>query len=439
MTPTIRIDNVSKRYRVGRPGSATNNLTENLVATGREVWRKVRRLANPNAVGDDESFWALNGVSFEVHPGEVVGIVGKNGAGKSTLLKILSRITEPTTGRIELRGRLGSLLEVGTGFHPELSGRENIYLNGSILGMSRAEIRAQFDDIVAFSEIGEFLDTPVKRYSSGMYVRLAFAVAAHLNPEILIVDEVLAVGDAAFQKKCLDKMRSVAQDGRTVLVVSHQTDVILRLCQRVVQLSGGKLVRQGRPQEVMAEYLSETCSSITIGQPMDLSAASRTGTGGLRYTSVICETPDGGWVRSNGPLSITCEIDAASEFSVDSVAVSLYHSSGIRLVHADTVELCRSTRFMPGRTRVRFEIPQLHLNPGNYLLGMHLSRRPQTVFDKLTTAGELTVVPAEGSELGPRANNDGVVACRFAYTPECESAYQQSMMSAETVLAKGVR
>ena len=206
-----------------------------------------------------EEFWALKDVSFEVQEGEVLGIIGRNGAGKSTLLKILSRITEPTSGRITLRGRVASLLEVGTGFHPELTGRENIFLNGAILGMSRAEIRKKFDEIVAFAEIEKFLDTPVKRYSSGMYVRLAFAVAAHLEPEILIVDEVLAVGDAEFQKKCLGKMNEVSRrDGRTVLFVSHNMAAVTQLTERAILLSHGSIAHSGECQSVVQFYLAES-------------------------------------------------------------------------------------------------------------------------------------------------------------------------------------
>ena len=227
----------------------------------RNAARKAADVARGRQVvqGDQiEEFWALKDVSFEVQEGEVLGIIGRNGAGKSTLLKILSRITEPTSGRVTLRGRVASLLEVGTGFHPELTGRENIFLNGAVLGMSRAEIRKKFDEIVAFAEIDKFIDTPVKRYSSGMYVRLAFAVAAHLEPEILIVDEVLAVGDAEFQKKCLGKMNEVSRrDGRTVLFVSHNMEPLLKLCDRGILLNSGQLTEIGPVSEVISAYLGK--------------------------------------------------------------------------------------------------------------------------------------------------------------------------------------
>ncbi len=245
--PAIRVTGLGKKYRIahGQQRGGYRTLRETLVDAVKAPFRK--RVAQ-------EDFWALSDVSFEVQPGEVVGIIGRNGAGKSTLLKILSRITKPTTGKVELNGRVGSLLEVGTGFHPELTGRENIYLNGSILGMSRAEVRKKFDEIVAFAEVEKFLDTPVKRYSSGMYVRLAFAVAAHLEPEILIVDEVLAVGDAGFQKKCLGKLSEVARSGRTVLVVSHNLPQLLKTCHRGVYLNAGAVAFDGLVEEAASRY-----------------------------------------------------------------------------------------------------------------------------------------------------------------------------------------
>ncbi len=238
----IKVENLSKVYKLG--GSSHNSLRDAAVSFVKQPFARKKR----------EELHALKNVSFEVNEGETLGIIGNNGAGKSTLLKILSRITKPTTGEIELHGRVGSLLEVGTGFHNELSGRENIFLNGAILGMKRAEIENKFDEIVAFSEIEKFLDTPVKHYSSGMYMRLAFAVAAHLEPEILIVDEVLAVGDMAFQRKCLRKMREVGETGRTVLFVSHDMQAIGRLCNRVLWLKGGEMVADGETNEVISKY-----------------------------------------------------------------------------------------------------------------------------------------------------------------------------------------
>jgi lipopolysaccharide transport system ATP-binding protein len=253
MTPAILVDDLRKCYKLGSSGrrAGYRTLRESLAALPRLAIRARRDRPAPGLEGD---FWALRGVDLEVNPGEVVGIIGRNGAGKSTLLKILSRITRPTTGRVELRGRVGSLLEVGTGFHPELTGRENIFLNAAILGMKRAEVARNFDEIVAFAEVEKFLDTPVKHYSSGMYVRLAFAVAAHLETEILLVDEVLAVGDAEFQRRCTDKMRSVSRSGRTVLFVSHNMPSVEHLCNRCILLSGGTIEADGETSRVLAVY-----------------------------------------------------------------------------------------------------------------------------------------------------------------------------------------
>ncbi len=255
MKPIIKVEGLSKQYHIGTSQAVRGavqylTLRESVMTAARAQMARFRRKADQA----DEWIWALREVSFEVMPGEVVGIIGSNGSGKSTLLKILSRITKPTQGRVELYGQVASLLEVGTGFHPELTGRENVYLNGAILGMKRREIEQQFDEIVAFAEIEKFLDTPVKHYSSGMYVRLAFAVAAHLDPDILIVDEVLAVGDAAFQKKCLGKMDDVTRRGRTVLFVSHALPMISQLCATTILLKQGILEKMGRSEEVIAAY-----------------------------------------------------------------------------------------------------------------------------------------------------------------------------------------
>ena len=245
--PIIEIQGVGKRYRIGATKEPYLSLRDEVAKWFSPAARRARAA--------EEEFWALRDVTFSVEPGEAIGIIGRNGAGKSTLLKILSQITPPTEGKITMRGRVGSLLEVGTGFHPELTGRENIYMNGAILGMSRREIARKFDEIVAFAEMEKFLDTPVKRYSSGMYVRLAFAVAAHLEPEILVIDEVLAVGDAEFQKKCLGKMDEVAKQGRTVLFVSHNMQAIRLLCSRCVLLQYGNVVASGEPVDVTSSYM----------------------------------------------------------------------------------------------------------------------------------------------------------------------------------------
>ncbi len=262
----IRVENLSKRYRIGAREKANKTFRETMMDMAAAPFRRVRKIGR--SAPPEETIWALKDVSLEVKRGEVLGIIGRNGAGKSTLLKILSRITEPTGGRVEIRGRLASLLEVGTGFHEELTGRENIYLNGAILGMKKAEIDRNFDEIVAFSEIEKFIDTPVKRYSSGMHVRLAFAVAAHLEPEILLVDEVLAVGDAQFQKKCLGKMGEVARGGRTVLFVSHNMAAVINLCNRAVLIDAGRLVDVGEADRLVQTYLGRTCDN--CGAEVDL-------------------------------------------------------------------------------------------------------------------------------------------------------------------------
>ncbi len=254
----IRVENLGKEYHIGVQQPAYRTIRETMSQAVKRPFRRAGRLLRGEATGAaelDEIFWALRDVSFDVDHSEVVGLIGRNGAGKSTLLKILSRITEPTEGHARIRGRIGSLLEVGTGFHQELTGRENVYLNGAILGMKRTEIEQKFDEIVAFAEVEKFIDTPVKHYSSGMKVRLAFAVAAHLEPEILLVDEVLAVGDARFQKKCLNKMQNVGQEGRTIIFVSHNMGAITRLCERAILLEDGRIVQDGLAHKVVAAYL----------------------------------------------------------------------------------------------------------------------------------------------------------------------------------------
>lgn len=287
----LRVENISKSYRLGSL-QPYQTLRDSIV----DLFRK-----RPEKRGDESEYWALRDVSFELKEGEVLGIVGRNGAGKSTLLKVLSRITTPNAGKIELYGRIGALLEVGTGFHPELTGRENIYMNGILLGMKRREVQRKFDQIVDFSGVEEFLETPVKRYSSGMRVRLGFAVAAHLEPEILIVDEVLAVGDAEFQRKCLGRMNEVASEGRTVLYVSHQMDSVLGLCNRAIWLDKGQLRLDGRPETVVKEYLGNGAAAESTS---DLSKAQmRDGSGAARLTSIKVAGQEGAPPTCGGPLS----------------------------------------------------------------------------------------------------------------------------------------
>ena len=304
MNRIISVQGIGKQYEIGGPSAGYSTFRETLV----DLARKPFRILGFNT---NQKFWALKDVNFEIGPGEIVGIIGRNGAGKSTLLKILSRVTEPTLGRVELYGRVGSLLEVGTGFHPELTGRENIFLNGSILGMARHEIAAKFDEIVAFGEIGKFIDTPVKRYSSGMYVRLAFAVAAHLQPEILMIDEVLAVGDAQFQKKCLDKMRDVSQHGRTVLFVSHNMHAVTRLCDRVILLEGGRIVADGIVHNVVSKYLQSGLGTTAVREWVDVQSAP--GNEITKLRSVRVRTEDG---RVSDVIDIRCPVRIEMEFDV---------------------------------------------------------------------------------------------------------------------------
>ena len=289
LEPVIRIENVGKRYMISHRGTGGNNtlrdaITDGVRSFGRRMFPSNRDIAPKTK---KEEFWALQDVSLKIERGQVVGIIGRNGAGKSTLLKVLSRITEPTTGRIAIRGRVASLLEVGTGFHSELTGRENIFFNGSVLGMRKAEIKRKFDEIVTFSGVEKFLDTPVKRYSSGMYVRLAFAVAAHLDPDILIIDEVLAVGDAAFQRKCLDRIGDISsREGRTILFVSHNMASIQSLCEKAFLLDNGRLILEGTAQDVVKNYLRSTAS-------MDYDSLDkrhdRSGDGSVRFTTISIE------------------------------------------------------------------------------------------------------------------------------------------------------
>ncbi len=304
---SIRVDGLGKMYHIGGALQRHTTLRDAIVAAAS---RPIERIRHPGSVTNrSEELWALRGLSLEVREGEVLGVVGGNGAGKSTFLKLLSRITEPTEGEISLTGRVGSLLEVGTGFHPELTGRENIYLNGAILGMTRVEINQRFDDIVEFSEIGRFLDTPVKRYSSGMYVRLAFAVAAHLEPEILLIDEVLSVGDAAFQRKCLGRMENVAESGRTVLLVSHNMQTIRSLCTRVVQFEAGRIVKEGEPSQVVDSYLKLLGGS--DGEAL-WSGDDRPGDDDVRLSALRVLDADGRrtpFVMSSEPFVVQMDVD----------------------------------------------------------------------------------------------------------------------------------
>ena len=350
MTSAIRVENVSKRYRVKQPGEGPyRTFREELTRLAGKVFRPSQWRA-----GAADDFWALKDVSFEVEPGEAVAIIGRNGAGKSTLLKVLSRITRPTEGRVRLRGRVGSLLEVGTGFHPELTGRENIFLNGAILGMTRREIRRKFDAIVAFAEIERFLDLPVKRYSSGMYVRLAFAVAAHLEPEILIVDEVLAVGDAAFQKKCLGRMGQFSGQGRAVLFVSHNMAAVSHLCGRAVWLQRGRVVQDGPVAAVVRAYTEAGGEQVPERHwhyPGDAPGDDRVR---LLAARVLQDGEVAGVIDINRPSAVEMDFAALRPARNLVAAVNFFDDKGVCLFcSADW----RPNRLEPGRYRTRVEVP----------------------------------------------------------------------------------
>jgi len=339
-----------------------------------------------------ETFWALEDVSFEVGEGEVIGIIGRNGAGKSTLLKILSRITEPTRGRAEIFGRVGALLEVGTGFHPELTGRENIYLSGAILGMRRSEITRRFEEIVSFAEVEQFIDTPTKRYSTGMYTRLAFAVAAHLEPEILIVDEVLAVGDAAFQKRCLGKMEDVAGQGRTVLFVSHNTQAVRQLCTRCILLEHGRVVADGETDETLATY-NERLRTLRIDAETGINnPENRRGSGAVRFTGVSVEDLSGE-ERYNFRMGETVRFRLSYQVNepMRGVAMVIALRSGLSREMMTTVRHVVTTEPVTAGSRgtVIIDLPEVYIRPGEYPLYLHISESVATktnydVLDDLT-------------------------------------------------------
>jgi homopolymeric O-antigen transport system ATP-binding protein len=368
----IRFENLSKRYIISHEGASGDGFRHVVERALRSPWRWLRGVKTRTPATKEE-FWALRNVNLEIEQGQVIGIVGRNGAGKSTLLKILSRITEPTEGRIRLRGRTASLLEVGTGFHPELTGRENIYLNGAVLGMSRVEIRRKFDEIVSFAEIEQFLDTPVKRYSSGMYVRLAFAVAAHLEPEILIVDEVLAVGDAAFQKKCLDKMDDAGKGGRTVLFVSHNMQAVTRLSSRCILLERGQITVDGAPHRVASAYLSTGVHG-SAAQEWDPRTAPGDDVVRLRAVRVRSEAGEViDVVDIRQPVGIEMEYEVHKPGFIFHPHFVLRNEDGVMLfVGSDVDPQWRNRRREPGRYTSTGWIPGNLLAEGAVWVGAHV-------------------------------------------------------------------
>lgn len=358
----IRVEGLGKSYRLRHEQQERYTALRDVVASGvRSLGRALLGRGNPRR--QEEEFWALRDVSFEVRRGEVLGIIGRNGAGKSTLLKTLSRITEPSEGRIRLRGRVASLLEIGTGFHPELTGRENVFLNGAILGMTRAEVRRKFDEIVAFAEVEKFLDTPVKRFSSGMYVRLAFAVAAHLDPEILVVDEVLAVGDAEFQRKCLGKMHDASRGGRTVLFVSHNMAAVQALCGRGLLLDRGRVVFDGRAGDVVKRYLES-----------DPAANPGAGAGSLSKSLALARIEAGpAVVRRHDSLTFHVELDALADDVVSDLALLIHAPGGERAALIDLRSPDGPYRLASGsRLALTVVVPDVPFVENDFSVGLYV-------------------------------------------------------------------
>jgi lipopolysaccharide transport system ATP-binding protein len=421
----IKVDNLTKEYRLGTTNHGT--LYRDLQSwwarlRGKEDPNSILNLhgtpAKPNSSNNDEYFMALNDVSFEVQQGDLVGIIGRNGAGKSTLLKILSQITCPTSGTVKLKGRVASLLEVGTGFHPELTGRENIFLNGAILGMSKAEIRRKLDEIIAFAEVEKFVDTPVKRYSSGMHVRLAFAVAAHLEPEILIVDEVLAVGDVQFQKKCLGKMEEVASEGRTILLVSHNMPTILSLSDKVLLLESGRLIQHGATRQVVASFLDGYSNSL-LGQT-ELSSAEHYGNGLARFRSVQLHPFDTTGKRIPVPetgcdMEFVMKLDACQDLRDISVALTIYDDLGNRLIDVNTLTKGDVVQLSVGKiTVIKFFLKNVRLELDTYTAGLWMGIINHLDIDGVRYATSFRV-EARREDILYTSPFPGVYSCEFEH------------------------
>ena len=404
----ISVEGLGKKYRIQHNAERQRYTALRDVLANKAKSLFQNRKSKIENRKSEEDFWALKDVSLEVKQGEVVGIIGRNGAGKSTLLKILSRITEPTTGRVHLRGRVASLLEVGTGFHPELTGRENVFLNGAILGMSRAEIRKKFDEIVAFAEVEKFLDTPVKRYSSGMYVRLAFAVAAHLEPEILIVDEVLAVGDAQFQKKCLGKMGEVAKGGRTVLFVSHQIAAVTRLCEKALWLDAGKAKDFGSAELICSEYLSNGSSAMAIREWTRRERAPGNEWVSLHNIQVRVEGKVADQVFINQPVDIQINYEVLKDGKVLIPNIHLFSEDGTLIFISHDWFSGWRTRVRPlGKYRTTFNLPGNFFSEGRVTIKVAISTyMPFEVHLQESDVIAFTVIDA-GSENTSRGDYTG--------------------------------
>jgi lipopolysaccharide transport system ATP-binding protein len=390
----INVEGLGKKYLLRHQAGGRSRyvaLRDVLAGKFKGLLDRKSEIGNRKSV---EEFWALDGVSFEVKQGEAVGIIGRNGAGKSTLLKILSRITEPTRGRIEIDGRVASLLEVGTGFHPELTGRENIFLNGAILGMHRAEIRKKFDEIVAFAEVEKFLDTPVKHFSSGMYMRLAFAVSAHLEPEILVVDEVLAVGDALFQKKCLTKMGEVGRTGRTVLFVSHNMAAVQQLCSRAILLDKGKKVEDGQVSEIVRSYLNKSASASEAFVELGHKARPPSADGRLRLNNLGI---NGGWPLVHGePCEFFMDFESKDAFEDVWFGIGFSGLDGMRYMTYDSYVAQGMVKVRRGGgQQARLKIEHLPLQPGIYLVDVGTVLGFSDSSDFVPGATQVEVVPGK--------------------------------------------
>jgi lipopolysaccharide transport system ATP-binding protein len=395
----IRAEGLSKRYRLGSGGAPYKTLRESFAGILRGASGKMRALASGGA--NERDFWAVRDINFDVEHGEVIGVIGKNGAGKSTLLKILSRITWPTEGRAFIHGRVGSLLEVGTGFHPELSGRENIFLNGAIMGMRRAEIAAKFDEIVAFAEVEKFIDTPVKHYSSGMYVRLAFAIAAHLEPEILIIDEVLAVGDLAFQQKCLGKMSEVSRGGRTILFVSHNMALVERLCRRCIVMHEGKIAFEGQTEKAIHHFFNEIFFvNQAEGHVFDFAEAPHRTTTLARvlqrielYTEDDLPVLEG--IRVGGGLKLKLHLDFPTPVRSFDVGLGFNNAYNQRIFTAHSLfEPNRPSGEWVGPQVFVCDIPSFTLMPGAYNLFIWLDINHKEA-DRVNQAAQVTVLESD--------------------------------------------